>query len=909
MSLWRQITSGLRNLSRRRESDAELSAELRDYIERATALHQSKGLSPEAARRAALVESGSATSIHDQVRAATWENAAENFASDLRYGARQLLRHPAFAIVAIATLALGIGATTAIFSAVNPILFEPLPYPHADRVMLVWESRNDGSPRNPSYGTFFGLTGGLTNSLPRSIESAAVAKPWQPAIVGTGQPERFEGQRATPGYFRTLGVSPALGRDFAPSDDVQNAPAVAIISDRLWKRRFASDPAILGRQLTFDGALFTVIGVMPANFENVLAPASDVWAPLRYNPALPSDGREWGHHLTMLARLAPAATARSTANELSANLAPLTQTYAKGYAGSGGPPRGIAVHPMRDDLTAGVRPALLAILGAVLLVLLIACINVANLVLARGSERRAEFAMRAALGAARARLIRQMLAEGLLLAFIGGALGIAIAQLGVRAIVALSPVDLPRLAAIHIDGAVLAFGFIATTLVGFAVGLLPALHAGANDPQAAIQESSRTVARSHHLTRRILVVAEVAISLVLLVAAGLLLRSIKNVFAVSPGFDSSRLLTMQVQDNGRRVQPNPTSSPAIDRSNFDSLSNYYDAALKSVRAVPGVEAAALTSQLPLSTDDDMYGVELESHEDGSPSDAAFRYCVSPGYFEAMHIPLRRGRYIDERDKMGAPVAIVVSESFVARYFPHGGPHTDPIGQRLRLGPDAGDPTKPWSVIVGVVGNVKQTGLAITGDDAFYVSNQQWLWFDTAQSLVVRSSGADPASLTRAVKDAVWSVDKDQPILRVATMPTLVARSEDQRHFAFVIFELFGLVAVLLAATGIYGVLSGGVSERTREIGIRAAFGASPASILRLILGQGIALTAAGIAIGIAGAIAASSLLATLLFGITHLDPITYAAVTLLLLAVAAAACYIPARRAMRLNPISALRHD
>jgi putative ABC transport system permease protein len=905
MSLWRQITSGLRNLTHRRESDAELSAELRDYIERATAEHAARGLSPEAARRAALLESGSATAIHDQVRGSAWENAAENFAADLRYGARQLVRQPAFAIVAIATLAIGIGATTAIFSAVNPILFEPLPYPHADRVVMVWEMRNDGSPRNLAYGTFFGLTGGLAKSMPRSVEFAAVAKPWQPAIVGTGQPERFEGQAVTPDYFRTLGVSPALGRDFAPSDDVQNTPGVAIISDRLWKRRFASDPTIVGRLLTLDSALITVIGVMPANFENVLAPASDIWVPLRYNPALPSDGREWGHHLTTLARLAPGASVKSASNELSTKLVPLTQTYAKGYASSGGPPRGMVVHPMRDDLTADVRPALLAILGAVLLVLLIACINVTNLVLARGSERRAEFAMRAALGAGRARLIRQMLAEGLLLAFIGGALGVAIAQLCVQAIVALSPVDLPRLSAIHIDGTVLAFGFIATTLVGLAVGLLPAIHAGANDPQAAIQESVRTVARSHHLTRRILVVAEVAISLVLLVAAGLLLRSIKNVFAVSPGFDSSRLLTMQVQDNGRRVQPNPTTSPAIDRANFDALSSFYDATLKSVRAVPGVEAAAFTSQLPLSTDDDVYGVELESLANGSPSDAAFRYCVSPGYFEAMRIPLRRGRYIDGRDKIGAPVAIVVSESFVARYFPH----TDPIGQRLRLGPDAGDPSKPWSVIVGVVGNVKQTALSITGDDAFYVSDQQWLWFDTAQSLVVRSSDADPASLTRAVKDAVWSVDKDQPILRVATMPSLVAASESQRHFAFVLFEIFGLVAVLLAATGIYGVLSGGVSERTREIGIRAAFGASPASILRLILGQGITLTATGIAIGIAGAIAASSLLATLLFGITHLDPITYAAVTLLLLAVAAAACYIPARRAMRLDPISALRHD
>ncbi len=504
-----------------------------------------------------------------------------------------------------------------------------------------------------------------------------------------------------------------------------------------------------------------------------------------------------------------------------------------------------------------------------------------------------------------------------LLAFIGGALGIAIAQLGVQSIVALSPADLPRLSAIHIDAQVLLFGLIVTTLVGLGVGLLPALHAGANDPQSAIQDSSRTIARTHHLTRRILVIAEVAISLVLLVGAGLLLRSIQKVFAVPPGFDPARLLTMQVQDSGRRLlqtttaNSTPAQQAAAEQANFAALATFYDAALASVRAVPGVESAALSSQLPLSGDDDMYGVEVESLSNGSPSPGspAFRYAVSPSDFETMRIPLRRGRYLSEADKPGALVAIVVSESLAAHFFPH----ADPIGKRLRLGPDAGDPTKPWSVIVGVVGNVKQTGLAITGDDAFYVSDKQWQWFDAAQSFIVRASGAtgDPrlAHPLRSVKSAVWSVDKDQPIVRVATMPALVAASESQRHFAFVLFEIFGLVAVLLAATGIYGVLSGGVAERTREIGIRAAFGATPQNILGLIVGQGIALTCAGVAIGILGAIAASSLLATLLFGISHLDPLTYAVVAVLLLALSALACAIPARRAMRLSPLAALRHE
>jgi putative ABC transport system permease protein len=409
-----------------------------------------------------------------------------------------------------------------------------------------------------------------------------------------------------------------MGRRFAPADDlppspaardasvsaaaashVPAAPSVVIISDRLWRRRFASDPAIIGRQCTLDDSLFTVIGVLPAQFEDVLAPAADIWAPLGYDPLLPANGKEWGHHLQMIGRLAPESSARSAANELSTELAPLTRTYAAGYASSGGPPRGIQVHPLQDDLTSDVKPALLVILGAVFLVLLIACINVTNLVLARGAQRRGEFALRAALGAGRARLIRQLLAEGLLLAFIGGILGVFVAQLGVQAIVSLSPADLPRRAAIHIDASVLAFGFALTTLVGLLVGLLPALHASRHHPQLALQESSRIVGRTQHFTRRILVVAEVSLSLVLLIAAGLLLRSIQHVFSIDPGFAPAHVLTMQVQDSGRH-------------STDQALSLFYASALDSVRALPGVESAAFTSQLPLSGDADVYGVEFAS---------------------------------------------------------------------------------------------------------------------------------------------------------------------------------------------------------------------------------------------------------------------------------------------------------
>jgi putative ABC transport system permease protein len=891
VSAWRQIRGGFRTLWRRESADAELSSEIASYIEDATAEHVARGLTPEAARRAAQVEAGSTTAIQDHVRQSAWENAAETLSADVKFGARQLMRNPGFAIVAIVTLALGIGATTAIFSAVNPILFKPLPYPHASRVMMIWEARTDDSFAQPAYGTFYGLTRALEKDQARTVAYAAALKPWQPAMAGEGEPERFEGQRVTAEYFRTLGVEPALGRDFTAADDAFQGPNVAIVSNRLWKRRFASDPGIVGRHLTLDGNLFTVIGVMPARFENVLAPAADIWAPLQYNPALPADGREWGHHLRVVGRLAAGANAGTAANELTTDLEPLTVAYAKGYASSGGAPRGISVHALQDDLTADVRPALLAILGAVLLVLLIACINVTNLVLARGAQRRPEFAMRTALGAGRGRLIRQLLVEGLLLALVGGAIGLLLARLGVSGIVALSPADLPRAAAIRIDSSVLLFALGVTTAVGVLVGLLPALYASRNDPQSGLRDGARTTVGGHHVARRALVIAEVSISLVLLVGAGLLLRSIRNVFSVNPGFDPAGLLSMQVQDAGRRTTD-------------DARARYYESALEAARAVPGVEAAAFTSQLPLSGDADVYGMEFAAMGNGASSDAAYRYSVSPGYFETMRIPLRRGRYLNESDKPGAPRAVVISESLANKFFPH----ADPIGQRVRVGPDAGVEDKPWSVIVGVVGDVKQEGLAVANGDAFYTSTTNWAWVDPAQSLVVRTSGRAGA-LTGDVKQAIWSVDKDQPIVRVATMGTLVAKSEAQRRFALVLFEAFGLVAVLLAGIGIYGVLSGGVTERTREIGVRAAFGASPANILRLILGQGVGLAAIGVAIGLAGAVGASRVMATLLFGISTLDPVTYVGVTLVLLAIAAGACYLPARRAMRMDPMLALRHE
>ena len=638
-----------------------------------------------------------------------------------------------------------------------------------------------------------------------------------------------------------------------------------------------------------DGQPYTVIGVLPG-FENVLAPGAEIWSPLQYNPALPSDGREWGHHLQMIGRLRSGVTRQQAGAEGAAILKQLGSLYAKGYNSSGGAPSELLAYRLQEDVIRDVRPALLAIAGGVGLVLLIVCVNVTNLLLARGAQRRPEFALRMALGSGGVRVLRQLLTESLLLAFGGGVLAMALAGGAVRVLIALSPTDLPRLDAIQLDGAAFAFAFAITTLVALGVGLVPALQAAHSDPQSGLQHSSRTTTGKQQLTRRALVISEVAIALVLLVSAGLLLRSVQRLFAIPVGFNASHLLTLKVQNYGR--QPDDAA-----------LARFYDQALEAVRQAPGVVDAAFTSQLPLSGDSETFGAEFQAYPN-QLSTAAFRYAVSPSYFKTMGIPLLRGRLLNQDDRAGAPVAVVISQSFAKRMFPG----RDPLGQRLRAGPDAGQGARPWDVVVGVVGDVKQQSLALNDDDAFYTTSTQWAWVDNVQSLVVRTQG-DPTLLIPAIRNAIWSVDKQQPIVRIATMDKLVAQSEAQRHFALVLFESFALAGLLLAAIGMYGVLSGSVNERTREIGVRVALGASSNQILALIFRQGMTLTIVGLAIGMAGAWVAGRALAPLLFGVSQSDPLTCMGVAALLIAVASVACWIPARRATQVDPAITLRAE
>ncbi len=872
-------------LWRRQQMEEDLDKEVQFHIEQHAADLVARGIDPDNARRQARLAIGGPEQVKDSCRDTRGTRWLEELLQDSRYGARVLRHNPGFAAVSVMTLALGIGAATAIFSAVDPILFQPLPYPHAERIATIWYKGSDGSRSPQSFGGYRELA-----ARSRMFNAFAVFKPWQPTLTGPSQPERLDGQRVTASYFRVLGVAPALGRDFDPADDRSEGPDMVILSNSVWQRRFHGDDTIVGRQITLDDSLYTVAGVMPAAFENVWLPSAEIWSLLQYDDSLPADGREWGQHLGMIARLRSGLSMEQGKRELEQIAHTPVPEFSRAPWCSMN--HGLIVNRFQDDVTRAVRPSLLAILGAVILLLAIACVNVANLVLARAAQRHGEFAMRTALGAGRTRLVQQLLIESLLLTLIGGTFGMVLAGIGVRALVALSPPDLPRVAAIQVNTPVFIFGFGVTILIGLAVGLIPALRVSHGGLHTAMQRSSWRSIGGRQLTRRTLVVAQVALALLLLVGAGLLLRSLERLFAVAPGFKPSRVLAMQVQVSSARRFPD---SAAILR--------FYAQALDAVARVPGVDRAAFTSQLPLAAEaNEIYGVRFENENNPSDSNAAFRAAVTPGYFELMGIPLIRGRLFSSLDMEPAEARpVLINESFARRKFPG----QDPIGRRVRFG---GPDNRPWDVIVGVVGDVNQMSLAAGQADTVYVATAQWLWADNPLWLVVRSR-ADAARLAPVVKKAVWSVDKDQPIVRVATMDSIVAASAAQRRFALTLFEAFALAALLLAAIGVFGVLSGRVTERVREIGVRSALGASRGDIFALVIREGMTLTGLGAALGLGGAVFATRLLVTLLFGVPRLDPNTYFGVTALLGGVSAVACWIPAWRAMRVDAAMVLRAE
>lgn len=875
---WKQ----LRGLFDKAALERELDEELAYHVERETEANVAAGMDPAAARRRAELEFRGRERYKEEVRDARWTRLAEDFVSDVGYGLRSLRQRPGFAAAAVLTLGLAIGATVAIVSVVKPVLFEPLPYPDSGRLVSITDVAPDGAPLPAAFGTVVEL-----GERSRSFEALAAYRSWRPTLTGAGRPERLDGQRVGADYFRALDVRPALGRHFTHDDDRASGPDVVIIDHGLWRARFGGDPDIVGRRITLDSRPFTVVGVLPASFENVTASTARVWAPLQYDATLPSfEGREWGHHLDVLARLRPGVEVDAAGTELDRIAGdPLPVHPRPAWASLGG---GLRVAPLRDTVTRAARPTLLAVFGAVVLLLVIGCVNVTNLLLARGVGRREELAMRTALGAGRGRLIRQLLTESLLLSAVGGAVGLGLAVLGVRGLVAVSPPGQPRLSAVHVDPTALVVAVAVTTFVGVVVGLVPAVRAARTDPRSAIQERSPT-AGAHHRARGTLVAAEVALTFVLLIGAGLLLRSVDRLLAVDTGFAESGVLALQVQTSGDRL------------ADDDAIHRYFDQVLAAVRAVPGVADGALTSQLPLTGEADRYGVrrpDVELPADPRRDAGVYRYAVAGRYFRTLGVPLRRGRVFDDG---GADQRVaVISESLARRHFAG----TDPIGRPLHVG----RPDLPPYTVIGVVADVRQLSLAAGPDAGVYVPRRQWYFADGAPWIAVRTNG-QAAALTAAVRAAIWSVDADQPIVRVATTSELVRTSAATQRFALALFQLFALVALALSAIGIYGLLAGTVGERRREIGVRVVLGASRRDVVAMVLGHGLGLAAIGAAIGLVAAVLGSRALSSLLFGVSRLDPLTYAGAVTVVGAVAAAACAVPAWRAGRVDPAITLRAE
>ena len=801
------------------------------------------------------------------------------FASDLARAARTLRRAPAFTVASAAIAAAGIGAVTAIFSLVDPILLRPLPYAAPGKLVMVWERDADGADSRIGYATFKDL-----QDESRTLASAAAMGSWQPTIAGgDGAPERLTGQRVTWRFFALLGVEPALGRSFVAAEDAPGQPRGIILTDGLWRRRFGGDPAIVGRAVTLDGDAMEVLGVLPAGFDDVFEPGAEIFRVLGYGVAQPWACRTC-RHLRMVARIAGTATRRSASAELNGLSQRIVAAHPSEY-----PAAGVDLVPVQAEVTREARPALVAMLSAALFLLLVSAANVISLGLARAARRGPEFAVRRALGSGRAHLARQLVAEGVLLAVAGGVGGLALAAAALRLLVAHLPADLPRLAAVRLDPEALALAAIVTLGLGLSAGLAPLATAAGRRPLAATRSAAGVAGARSQRGRAAIVVAEVAVTLMLLVGCGLLARSLLTLLAVDPGFDPGHLLTLEIQSTGGRY--------ADDTAVWD----YHDRVRAAAAAVPGVVAAEVASQLPLGGNFDGFGVQAQDRPLPNPELApgAQRYAVSAGYLSALRIPLLAGRaFVAADGEASAPPVAIVSNSLAHRLW--GGESA--VGKRIEVG-DAG-----WRTVVGVCGDVRHTGLESSDLSGFYLPERQWRQADSEAVLVVRTA-TDPAALASSVVHAVRAVDPAQPIQRVRTGGELIATTTARRRLALTLFVAFALVATLLSAAGVYGALAGAVAERRRDIGIRAALGATPLEIVNLVLRQGLALAGIGLALGLGGALALARYLRALLFGIEPTDPPTLAAGVLLLAGVALAACLLPAWRAMRVDPVTALRAD
>jgi putative ABC transport system permease protein len=805
------------------------------------------------------------------------------FLQDIRFALRGFRRSPAFAAVAIATLAIGIGANTAIFSVVDGILLRPLRFPHPKQLASLVELDEGGGKDNVGWPTYADW-----RRQAKSFEDIAVAAYWNPTLLGGAEAQQLEGLRVSDGFFRLLGVRPVLGRDFLPEEDHPGRNRVAIIGHGLFVRRFGGDPSVVGRTFSLGGTPYTLVGVLPEGFDSVFAISrrgeTEIWSPLGYDASLAYACRTC-HHLRAFGRLKPGVSAARATAELSGIEAALARAFPNEYSS----PRA-AAEPLATTLFGPVRTPLLAMLGAVALVLLLACANVASLLVARMAERRREIALRISLGAGRGRIVRQLLTESVLLSGAGGALGLLLSGAVTRALLAGAPVDLPRVSTVGIDARVLVACAAMSIATGVLFGLAPVLAANRIQPAAAIADVSGGTAGVRRLrVLNGLVVLDVALAIILLCGAGLLIRSLARLFDVEPGFQPRGLVSMNVHLSGPRYKEDPP------------ILAFYRTALDRVRALPGIRSAAVVSQLPLGHDFDAYGVHAADRPAANPEldPSADRFSVSPDYLRTMEIPLHRGRGITTADRAGTPPVVLVNETLARRIWGN----ADPLGRHVKIGGMDG----PWRTIVGIVGDIRHRGLDAPPSPQIYLPEEQFS-ADNDMTLVIRA-GRNASSVGLAASRAVREIDRDQVVDGVATMEETRASSVGQRRFAAILLNVFAGIALLLAAIGIYGVVSNGVLQRTRELGIRLSLGATPGGILRLVAGENARGIAAGLVLGLAGAFAATRILSGVLYGIGPRDPWTFGAVALLTAGLALAASLLPAHRATRLDPSAVLRQS
>jgi putative ABC transport system permease protein len=872
----------LRSLFRTQAVEGELDDELRFHFEQQREKYMQSGLTHDEALRRVRLDFGGMDQVKEECREARGVGVMETLVQDVRYALRTLRKAPGFTSVAVLTLALGIGANTAIFSVVDGVLLRPLPYRDPARLIALNETTPKVGMVSVSYPDFLDW-----RAQSRSFSEMAAVYGVGFNLAGINQPENISGEAVSTNFLSLLGVRPVLGRDFDASEEKAGSAPVVLLSYPLWQAKFAGDRGVLGRIITLDGRGFTIIGVLPEDFRSldktdVMEPVG-VW--LTNNPDIERGDRG---DMTVVGRLAAGSGFAQARAEIDGVARQLEQAYP-----STNDQVGALLRPIREVFVSGIRPAILILFGAVVFVLLIACANVANLFLMRGAGRTKEIALRIALGAGRGRIVRQLLVESFVLAFLGGLVGLALAAAGIEGVRRLT-VDSLAGADLKLNASVLLFAAAAVVLSTVFFGLVPALQSTKAGVQSKLKDGGRTTGggAGQHRWRSTLAVAEISLALILLVGAGLMMKSLYRLLAVDPGFRPDRILTMEMDLRTSQYDKAP------------SILNFWQRVLERVRTLPGVEAAALGTGIPLTDSHSRADVTVEGM--ALPKPGSFphpdRHIVSPAYASTLGVTILEGREFVEMDSENAPRVAMINARMAREYFPK----ESPVGKRIMFGHPSTKTAPKWLTIVGVVGDTRLYGLANPSRLEVYVPFRQSA--EEHMNLIVKSA-IDPAAMASSIRAVVAEIDKDQPIFGISTMNQVILNSVSTRRVTLILLGLFSALALVLAAIGIYGVISYSVAQRTHEIGIRMALGAQNKDVLRMILAQGAKIAGAGVVIGMAASFGLTRLMTKLLFSVSAADPLTFAGVAVMLVVVAMLACYIPARRTLRVDPMIALRYE